>query len=239
MEYNMKIAVCDDERIIRDVVYSQIMELIPDCEVDTYENGSVLLESGLCYDLYFLDVDMPGINGMDIAERIFAQQSDSLIVFLTGHTEYMPEAFKVRAFRFLCKPLDPNRFAEALYSARKEITEKLTITIHGEHGVVNLPLQDLICLEAYGDGVYLYTKDTVYTSAQTLREWMERLRAYGFYQVHRSYVVSLRHIFRIQPDNHIIMNHCNLDISVSRRNKKGLKAAFMAYVIEHAGVSCP
>lgn len=233
----MKIAVCDDEPIMRRDVCQRIRTLLPECIVDSYEDARSLLRSKQHYDLYFLDVDMPLLNGMEAAEKIYAAQKNSLIIFLTAHAEYMPDAFKVRAFRFLCKPLEQERFAEALFSAKKEITRQITITIQGEHGVVSIPLQDLVCLEAYGDGVYLYTADAVYNSTQTLRAWMEKLESCGFYRVHRSYAVSLRHVLSIRSDDHVVLRGVDLDITVSRRNKKGLKEAFMAYVIEQAGVS--
>lgn len=232
----MRIAVCDDELYVREEVCRQIRSLMSDCEISSFDNGTDLLRDGISYDLYFLDVDMPGISGMDIAQKIFAEQKDSLIVFLTGHTEYMPDAFKVRAFRFLCKPINPQRFAEALYSAQKEIADRIMITVSDKQGCVNIRLLDLICLEAYGDGVYLYTADAVYDSKEPLKIWMDKLASHGFYRIHRAYAVSLRHILSIEPDDRVVLKDVNLNITVSRRNKSGLKSAFMAYIINHAGV---
>ena len=94
-------------------------------------------------------------------------------------------------------------------------------------------LDDVICFEAYGDGTYIYTSDAVYTSARSLKSWLEEVSSHCFYQVHRSYVISLRYIQSIEVDT-ITLRGQNLEVPISRRSRTKLKEAFLSYLKENA-----
>lgn len=229
----MKIAVCDDEPLICKEVIRRLRLISPAEDVFEYHNGKELLESELSFDLVFLDIDMPELNGMETASVLCRRRRDTLIIFLTASPDYIRDAFKVRAFRYICKPVNPEEFHEAFISAKNELCERVMISVRHDHMTCTILLDDVICFEAYGDGTYIYTGETVYTSARALKSWMEQVGEHCFYQVHRSYAVSLRHIQSINA-NAIIMRGLNMEIPISRRSRSGLKEAFLAYMKEHA-----
>ena len=208
----MKIAVCDDEPLICKEVIRRLRLISPAEDVFEYHNGKELLESGLSFDLVFLDIDMPELNGMETASVLCRRRRDTLIIFLTA---------------------SPEEFHEAFISAKNELCERVMISVRHDHMTCTILLDDVICFEAYGDGTYIYTGETVYTSARALKSWMEQVGEHCFYQVHRSYAVSLRHIQSINA-NAIIMRGLNMEIPISRRSRSGLKEAFLAYMKEHA-----
>ncbi len=148
-----KIAVCDDEQIFVDDVVAKLKEQSEQCEISEYISGEELLNSSLEFNIIFLDIEMTGINGINTAFALRERGYDGMIIFLTSHTEFMPDAFKVKAFRFLDKPLDSLKFNEAFSEAKKEIMNTEHILLSDKSGkTVYLKLTDIIYLEAYGDG---------------------------------------------------------------------------------------
>ena len=229
----MKIAVCDDEPLICREVIRRIRVLSPGEDVLEFHSGQDLLDSGFSFDLVFLDIDMPGISGMETAAVLNRRRRDTLIIFLTASRDYMVDAFKVRAFRYICKPVSPDEFHEAFIAAKREFSDRVVISVRHDHMTCTVLLDDVICFEAYGDGTYIYTSDAVYTSARSLKSWLEEVSSHCFYQVHRSYVISLRYIQSIEVDT-ITLRGQNLEVPISRRSRTKLKEAFLSYLKENA-----
>ena len=232
-EVAMKIAVCDDEPLLCKEIIRRIQRLSPGEDIFEFHNGKELLNSGESFDLVFLDIDMPEMGGMETASLLCRRRRDTLIIFLTGSREHILEAFKVRAFRYICKPVNPEEFHEAFFSAKQELCERVMISVRHDHVTCTILLDDVICFEAYGDGTYIYTDEEVYTSARSLKSWLDEVGDHCFFQVHRSYAISLRYIQSIETDT-ITMRGQNLVVPVSRRSRTALKEAFLAYMKENA-----
>lgn len=229
----MKIAICDDDKLVRNDIWQRLLKLFPESSIDTYQSGEELLESDVTYDLVFLDIEMSGMSGMQTAEILRRRKKGSLIIFLTSYSEWMPDAFKVRAFRFLTKPIQNNELVEAVTEAREEITAHVKILVQTKGQMVLMDQQDIVCCEAFGDGTYIYTKQEVLESSKPLKYWKETLGTEHFYQVHKSYIVSLRHV-KIVHDKEIQMNYMNTSIPVSRRKHMKFKEIFFEYVKKNA-----
>ena len=100
----LNIAICDDEKAIRE----QINELIEKEKVgiclDLYETGDALLATDKKFDIVFLDIQMDGTDGIETAKRLRQRDEDTILIFITGIREYVFEAFDVAAFHYLLKP---------------------------------------------------------------------------------------------------------------------------------------
>lgn len=229
----MQIAVCDDEDIICQEIKKKLLNIRPRYKISIYHSGYELIDSNKKFDLIFLDIKMPNIDGMKTAEILRKNGNNSLIIFLTSYVEAMPEAFKVKAFRFLCKPLEKERFMEAVLGAEKELVDnkKIYVTIKGETKIINVT--DILYLEAFGDGTYIYTKNEVLESNETLKNWGERLGKQHFFQTHRSYIIALRYVKRIESKRVMIKN-VSYDIPVSRRRSTELKEWVNKYISEQS-----
>ncbi len=227
----LKAAVCDDEKIICNEIKKRLLEIRPEFEVSLFSSGDELIKSEKNFDLIFLDIEMPQLDGMETAKIIRKNYKNEYIIFLTSHSELMAEAFKVKAFRFLEKPINLDSFREAITMAEKEIlsNERLTISMKGQLKVIYL--KDIVYIEAFGDGTYIYTNEEVIESKNTLKYWNQKLGTEHFFQTHKSYIVALRYVKIIDSVKVKVQSVCREEeIPVSRRKRTQLKDAVLRYV---------
>lgn len=229
----LRIAICDDEEIICKKIREQLKSINSSFNIATFNSGEQLLNSDKTFDLILLDIEMEGLTGIETAKLIRKKKTNEFIIFLTSHSEFMPEAFKVKAFRFLCKPLEMDKFKEAICEVEKEILNNKRIAINEKGNIDFINIQDIIYVEAFGDGTYIYTKTNVLESNKQLKYWLGELGTEHFFQTHRSYFVALRYIKKLRS-NEIKMNYTNHLIPISRRNYTALKDALFAYIKKYA-----
>lgn len=230
---NLQIAVCDDESIIAEDIAEKLRQYKPEYTIDLYLSGKDLLEAEKEYDLIFLDIEMPEISGMDVAMKLRDSGFQGDLIFLTSHTECMPDAFKVKAFRFLQKPVVDSDFEEAVRESEKEIMNHKKILVHTTEGTRLLCIKDIIYFETVRNYTYIHMKQGEVETRKTLREWMDIVGNEHFYQAHKSYAVALRYIETVGNDG-ISLQYTNVKIPVSRRKIKEVKDAFFCYVKKYA-----
>lgn len=226
---DINVAICDDENVICNKIKENLLAIRPNYNVTIYHSGQELLDAQEIYDLIFLDIEMPEMNGMETAESLRKNNNDEYIIFLTSHTEFMPEAFKVKAFRFLNKPIEIEKFEEAVKEAEKEILNsvKIAIVVKGETKFVRI--KDIVYFEAFGDGTYIHMKNEVWESNKPLKYWNEQMGNEHFFQTHKSYIVALRHINKVE-ENKVKFDCIGDTVLVSRRKNTQLKETLFAYV---------
>ncbi len=227
------VAICDDEQIITDDLKLRLLEYKPDFQIDVFHSGKNLLENPNKYDIIFLDIEMPEMSGMEVATELRNANYNGHLIFLTSHTEFMPDAFKVKAFRFLRKPINNEDFQETIKEAEKEIINNKKLIVYSTDGIKLINLNDLICFETIKYNTYLYTKDGSIETRKSMREWMEILGTEHFIQVHKSFGIALRYIDTIGAD-YIIMRYTEMKVPVSRRKIGNVKKAFFEYIKKYA-----
>lgn len=225
----LQIAICDDEKYMQDIIRQKLLQYKPKYEIDVYCSGEELLEADKRYDLVFLDIEMPGKSGMKVAEELREKGFEGYIVFLTSYSEFMQDAFKVRAFRFLKKPIQDEDFQETLDGVEKEIAQNRTIVVTTNKETRAIPLQDIIYLEVVHNNTFICMQNGEVETRKSLSEWMETLGEELFCQVHRSYAVAYRYIERIEDDC-IKMKNTNIKIPVSRKKIVDVRKAFFDYI---------
>lgn len=228
-ELQLEVAICEDDKIMREDIQRRILELRPDYAIDTYHIGEDVLLAKKSYDIIFLDIEMPGKDGMTIAKELRAQKYEGHIIFLTSHTEFMPDAFKVKAFRFLEKPIQMEDLEETLTESEKEIfvEKKVILADYGAEVLVNL--SDILYIEAQKNKTVVYTSREVVETNYTLKYWLQELGTVDFFQVHKSYIVSLRHIRNVEV-NCVSLHGTDVKVPVSRRNASVVKNVFFNYI---------
>ena len=231
----MTIAVCDDEKITLNEVSRAIAEICPGAEIETFSSGKELIENSRKYNIIFLDIDMPDIDGMETAQNMRQNNRAEYIIFLTGHNEFMQKAFEVRAFRYLIKPLNKQELKKTLNDIQNEIYQNRQIVLKTQNNVIILNIAEIICIEAFGDGTYVYTKNDVCICNKTLKKWKNELGDEYFFQVHKSYIVSLKHIVCINKDE-LEVRYLSSPIPVSRRNRNALRETFFEYAKNNANI---
>ena len=201
----MQIAVCDDEKEIRDMFAEKIGQLYPKADLPLYQSGEELLLSDNEPDILLLDIKMPGKNGMETARELRKKNKITIIIFVTALDDFVFQAFDVGAFHYLVKPFDDRKFAEVLQNAiewsedrrklenagRKGEMPNLVITTGGKHITVNL--EDVVYAEVFDRKVILHTMDADIEYYGKMKELEEKMGD-EFYRTHRSFLVNFSFI---------------------------------------------
>ena len=232
---NFNIAICDDEKIFCETLQRLILKQRPCYCIDIYYAGNDLLSAKKDYDMIFMDIGMPDGDGMCTARELRSLDYTGHIIFLTSHMEYIQDAFKVKAFRFLQKPIDFNVLGETLEEFEKEIMEvhRLIVSDYGSEFLISVADILFIETESMRNGTKIHLKNRCVQTSHTLKYWVRELEGLDFFQIHKSYVVSLRHIKKID-DNKVMMYGCDLQLPVSRRNFSAFRKVLFHYVSVHA-----
>lgn len=199
----MRIAVCDDEREIREDVGQKIKRLLPEAEIRLYESAERLLTEQGMPDILFLDIKMNGMSGMELAGKLRSRGADVTIVFLTALQEYVYRAFDVGAFHYLLKPVDTVQFYEVLEKAVSERGRiqagrsypEASLTIKNKARTERVYLSEIVYLEVFNRKVTLHKMQDKIEFYGQLTELEQRLGE-DFVRCHRSYVVNLRYVRR-------------------------------------------
>ena len=120
----MQIAICDDEKNIRELICDKVKTQFPEAEIDFYSSGDELLLSDKPMDILFLDIQMSGRNGMETARELRKKDKRTIIIFITATEEYVFQAFDVGAFHYIVKPIDDEKFTDVLCRAVEEFEKK-------------------------------------------------------------------------------------------------------------------
>ena len=161
------------------------------------------LAQALHYDVVFLDVEMPGMSGLEAARLVRDRPGAPVIVFVTAHEQYALDAFSVEAFDYLLKPVEPERLArvvQRLVDAGHEATpqvEKISVVGAGGQTVL-VDYEAVHYIEADGDYSRVHTYDRGYLCTSSLRELENRLPGSRFARIHRSYLVNLAKVTAVR-----------------------------------------
>ena len=228
----MRIAVCDDEELFR-IEFKSVLDKVlinAEYDIDTFSGGSSLYEAFLKnpFDLVFLDIEMPGIDGITLAKRLRAVSENVQIVFLTSHIEYALEGYEVNALRYLVKPVDMNKLSEVLKYIQDKKNNSRQIMIKQEGEDIVIDINDIIYMESMDKNVRIVTSKSEYITRYNISDYEEELKNSGFLRIHRGYLISLSKVKKIVK-NDVVMDG-DISLPVSRSNIKTLKDALYAYV---------
>lgn len=240
----IKALVIDDEPLARSIVleylksYAEI-EVLAECG-DGFEGSKSINQHKP--DLIFLDVQMPKINGFEMLELVDVPPA---VIFTTAFDEFAIKAFEASAIDYLLKPFTRERFDRAVnqflsrYNNVPQTTEKPAapqmpalpgqderIVVKTGTKIRIIPVQDIWYLKADDDYVSIYTPDGRYLKSKTLQHFESSLPAREFVRVHRSYLVHVNQVSRIEPyekDSHIAVLQCGDRVPVSRSGYAKLK----------------
>lgn len=194
---------------------------------------ALALASSIRYDVVFLDVEMPGMTGLEAARLVLDRRERPAVVFVTAHERYAVEAFSVEAFDYLVKPVEPERLArvvERLMRARRRETpplEKIAVVSAG--GAKTLLDYDAIhWIEADGDYSRVHTYDRAFLATSSLRQLEESLPSARFARIHRSHIVNLAKVAAVRragPDRiRLALDDAQrTELDVARRQTRALR----------------
>lgn len=233
----LKIAVYDDMPDSLNLTKQKIQNLSSEYEVDAYESGVELLENEKEYDVVFLDIKMPDMNGLKVADKLRKSGYKGLIIFLNGYSEDMPKAFYVKPFRYVTKPLEETKLEKSVTKVEKEIKEEELVPIKKDFLTYMIRRDDIIYLEYKRNNTYIKTIHEIIETKKPLKDWLKILGTKHFCQVHKSYIVPLFQVNKIEELS-IHMKNTDEKIPISRLRKKKVEEAYFNYRIKHAEIIC-
>ena len=240
-----KIIIIDDEPLARSIVKEYLgkhphLQLVAECG-DGFDGVKAIQQHQP--DLVFLDIQMPKINGFEMLELI---ESPPNVIFTTAFDEYAIRAFEAHAIDYLLKPFNQERFDKAIAkwqdqknSAAANKTEELLetaslspaqsqrIVVKNGSKIKIIPVHDIYYLEAADDYVKIHTHEGYFLKNKTMSHFEQALDGHQFVRSHRSYIVNIQQITRIDPyekDNHIAILRSGTKVPVSRGGYGKLKA---------------
>lgn len=196
----MRIAICDDEKEIRDLYAEKLRRLFPLADLEQYQSGEELLAADRQPDILLLDVQMPGRNGMETAKQLRRSSKETVIIFVSALEDYVFQAFDVGAFHYLVKPFDDKKFAEVLARAAEQYEEhkkaesrmpSLVITKGGEH--ITVRIEDIVYAEVFDRKVIIHTMDSDIEYYGKMKE-LEQKTGDDFYRPHRAFLINFNYI---------------------------------------------
>lgn len=232
-----KIIIIDDEPLARSMV-REYLELHPDLEIsaecgDGFDGVKAIQQHQP--DLIFLDIQMPKINGFEMLELL---DQPPAVIFTTAFDEYAIKAFEAHAIDYLLKPFNQDRFDKAITRWKEQQaneSEKRTkdlletashspqqsqrIVVRNGSKIKIIPVKDVLYLEAADDYVKIHTNDGYYLKNKTMGHFENALDGQVFVRSHRSYIVNVQEITRIDPyekDNHVAILRNGVKVPVSR-----------------------
>ncbi len=239
-----RVIIIDDEPLARAVIKEYLKE-IPELEVvaecgDGFEGAKLIGE--LQPDLIFLDIQMPKINGFEMLELL---EQPPAVIFTTAFDEYAMKAFEAHAIDYLLKPFSKDRFDKAIqkWSQQRSTSEKGTqvllqeeirqpeernrIVVKEGGNIRIIPVHEIQYIEAYDDYVKIYTQKEMFLKKKTMSFYEQSLDTNQFVRVHRSYIIQLNQLTRIEPlekDTHVALLKSNVRVPLSKSGYAKLKA---------------
>ncbi len=222
----VKIAICDDDKeavkFHEDIVKNCLHSCGIGYEIETYTQSSNLLfditDDHFFYDLILLDIEMPGITGMELSEKIKPHLPNVKIIFITSHIEYAIDAFELSIFRYVPKSDLSNRLVSAVVDAAKlielEVGREYIIQAAGR--MEKIPYKDIFYIQRDGGkNSMICSRLGISKVRKSLQQIFDELQAQEFIFIDRGYIVNIIQIMKISDSMAYLKNGETLPISRS------------------------
>ncbi|HBL5920422.1 TPA: response regulator transcription factor, partial [Clostridioides difficile] len=199
-------------------------------ELFEFNSGEELLETNLeGIDIFFLDIKMLQLTGMDVAKIIRETNDTSEIIFITSIVDYIQEGYKVRAYRYLLKPIDFGDLNESILSCISDIIKKReNFMLIENKGIINkILINSIMYIEVRKKVLTIHTKNDTYYTKNSMDKIELELEKYNFFRCHKSYLINLEYIQFICKNTVVINDE---DVPVSKYRMADLKKK-LTYVL--------
>ncbi len=221
----IKIAIVEDEQPQASLLHSYLDRYAREndltLQIKVFSNPLTFLEPYVPgYDLVFMDIRMPYMNGMDTARRLRELDDRVLLIFITNLIQYAVSGYEVDALDYIVKPVNyfdfALKFRRAVGRIPKETGSKLTITC--DVGLVTLDTQNIEYIESVGHHVVYHTFNGQYTQYNSLKNLESTLEKQGFFRCNSCYLVNLKYVTAIKGYQ-VQLSTCTLKISQHRKKQ--------------------
>lgn len=217
----LKIAVCDDEKIYLKRIEDMLRLMLDKngisiYKIDTYLSGNDFFQNNKIfeYDVIFLDINMPEINGLEVARKIRENRPDILLVFITAFMDYALEGYKMEVIRFLLKDMLEEMLPECVETViRKLSLQARKLKYSFMEGEKEVPVDSIYFIESQKHKLIYHILDSKliqYSLYDKLDNAEKELFPYGFLRIHKSFLVNTKYIqnvvnYKVQLNNGMIL----------------------------------
>ncbi len=214
----LKIAICDDEKIVLDsilkIVQAEFDRAHIKTQIQTFSDGLELLNKSRQddFDMIFLDIELEGINGIDIAKKLRESAYDRLIIFITSFINYAVEGYGLNVFRFVLKSNMEMQLKECI-SSFIAMSNKKKIQVKSNE----LSINEIFYVASENHKIIIHLKNGKSISVySTLNDFEESVQSKFLYRIHQSYLVNVNYVEDISRYELTLINDEKLPISKSR-----------------------
>lgn len=233
----INVLICDDSVAILNEVNALVSEWgdlhkVDFC-IDTKTSAELVLEAKRTYDIAFIDIELPGMSGLQLAEELKKGNPDIIVIVITSYQSYLDSAMKIRVFRYLSKPIEIKRFNANLLDAVEEyrnISE--TIVVSEKDDVFYLKTKDILFIENRKNGSMIVTKDREIKTNKKPHEWLQIINQPRFFVYsHKSFIVNLQNVTSFSKTSVFFKKADGTSVSahISQRNYSEFRHAFFSF----------
>ena len=230
----MRILICDDDKNIVGQLQKYIIEFftlrkLKAPEIQCYYSGEALLSDTGSKDIVFLDVEMPGFNGIYTGRELKEKNRDTIIFIITSYIEYLDDAMRFHVFRYLSKPLDKQRLFQNMKDAiQLDNSTNIKIPIETKDGVYTCTVSEIIMIEAMKRVITVHTLHREFIAKQNLEHWNKTLNMPCFFNPHRSFIINMRYVTDF--DHSLIHLNNQYTAYLTKRKYSQFKNAYFLYL---------
>jgi len=231
----MRIAICDDEKSIRELIRNKVLKQCPGADIVSFSSGEELLLSDNQIDILFLDIQMSGKNGMETAKELRKKDKNIILIFVTAVEEYVFQAFDVGAFHYIVKPIDDAKFVEVLRRAVDELSLQresvkeaeeryLMINSGGMH--TKVAFEEIVYAEVFNRKIVIHKMNDTIEYYGKMSE-LEALAGDNFFRPHRAYLINFKYVEKYDASTIYLENG---SVLMAKQNYPEFVKKYMKYI---------
>lgn len=235
--HHLNFAICDDDEMQLEELSNIIRQTAPEemIQIGLFPTADALLADleqkknlgERLPDVIFTDIKMPGMDGISFGKKIAHFSPDICLIFITAYAEYAVQGYEAKAFRYLLKPILPDDITPLLFEIMQERGKRKKLCLETPEHKWLLPLQDIMYISAEDKYTIVYTQAEHYIDRTSLNDYEQLLKPYGFYRIHRKYIVNPAYHKGIGKGKICLTN--NLELPISRRKQ----SAYYTELLHH------
>ena len=227
------IGICDDEEAYRDHVKKLCGSFLDaqnqECQFIEFASGEeVLAYQGDKIHLLFLDIEMPGMDGLQVMEKVRGNERIWRIVFVTSHKELRWETIDLKTLAFLEKPVDRIGVETCLKTVVRENRENIDVSFKTVDGDCYLKLDQILFIQAQGNYVSVYSKKDEITGYDSIKAMEAQMKGTTMLRTHKSYLANLQYVEKMSGVALQMTNGSS--IPIGRKYYQSVKEAYFSFI---------
>lgn len=236
----MQIYLCEDIKIHAEELENVLKSCAAECnvvaEIKSFDNAEELLENLRCKKesgvtlplLLFCDIEMPGMSGIELGKILKDEMPEVCLIFMTAYSEYAIEGYETGAYRYLLKPPSKDQITKIMFEVIHRNRDTKRIMIKNAKEEMCIGIRDILYVSAEDKYLVVHTKENEYLTRGSLQDYEDELKDFGFWRVHRKYLINLRY-HKSMTESKITLSNDEV-IPLSRRNEANYRKAFIRYL---------